>query len=62
MGLLTFLARRFIAGETVASAIAAVRQLNTAGMSATLDILGENVKSQAMAVRTAETQQAILLL
>ena len=60
MGLLTFLAKRFIAGETAASAIAAVRQLNTAGMSATLDILGENVKSQAMAVKTADNYIAIL--
>jgi len=60
VGLLTFLAKRFIAGETAASAIAAVRQLNTAGMSATLDILGENVKSQAMAVKTADNYIAIL--
>lgn len=54
MRLLTFLARRFVAGETVESAVAAVRELNAAGMSATLDILGENVKSQEQASRTAD--------
>lgn len=54
MRLLTFMARRFIAGDTVDQAIAAVKQLNDSGMSATLDILGENVSSQEMAIRTAD--------
>jgi proline dehydrogenase len=52
--LLTFLARRFIAGETVQSAVAAVRQLNAMGMKVTLDILGENVTNQEKAIRTAD--------
>jgi len=52
--LLTFMARRFIAGDTVDQAITAVKQLNDSGMSATLDILGENVSSQEMAIRTAD--------
>lgn len=38
-----FLAKRFIAGETIASALTAVREVNAAGMSATLDFLGEDV-------------------
>lgn len=38
-----FLARRFVAGEDIGSAIAAVRALNDEGMSATLDFLGEDV-------------------
>lgn len=54
MRLLTFLARRFIAGETAESAVVAVRQLNAMGMNATLDILGENVTSQEKAIRTAD--------
>lgn len=54
MRLLTFMARRFIAGDTVDQAITAVKQLNDSGMSATLDILGENVSSQEMAIRTAD--------
>ncbi len=37
------LVRRFIAGETLEQARDAVRELNAAGMSATLDHLGENV-------------------
>jgi len=51
---LTFMARRFIAGDTVDQAIEAVKQLNDSAMSATLDILGENVSSQEMAIRTAD--------
>jgi proline dehydrogenase len=54
MRILTFLAKRFIAGETAESAIWAVKSLNSLGMTATLDILGENVKSQEQAVRTAD--------
>jgi proline dehydrogenase len=37
------LARRFVAGETLAQAIEAVRRLNGRGLLATLDILGENL-------------------
>jgi proline dehydrogenase len=36
-------ARRFIAGETIADAIAAVRDIETRGMHHTLDYLGESV-------------------
>jgi proline dehydrogenase len=46
-----FLARRFVAGETVDSAIRAVRALNEQGMSATLDFLGEDVRERVAAVR-----------
>ena len=38
-----FLAKRFVAGETIASAIAAVRDINAQKMTATLDFLGEDV-------------------
>lgn len=54
MGLLTLLAKRFIAGETPESAVAAVEALRAAGMCASLDILGENVASKEDAVRTAD--------
>lgn len=37
--------RRFIAGETVEDAIAAVRQIQSQGLSCTLDYLGESVTS-----------------
>jgi proline dehydrogenase len=37
------LAKRFVAGHTVDEAVAAVRKLNEQGITATLDVLGENV-------------------
>ena len=42
-------ARRFIAGETVAEAIAAARNIEAAGKTQTLDYLGESVASIAAA-------------
>ena len=42
-------ARRFIAGESVAEAIAAARRLEAAGFSLTLDMLGESVATTAEA-------------
>jgi proline dehydrogenase len=42
-------ARRFIAGETVEEAIAAAREVEAAGMTQTLDYLGESVASMAEA-------------
>jgi proline dehydrogenase len=49
-----FLARRFVAGETIDSALEAVHALNGRGMSATLDFLGEDVGERAAAVRTRD--------
>lgn len=42
-------ARRFIAGETVADAIAAVREIEARGMTHTLDYLGESISSLSAA-------------
>jgi proline dehydrogenase len=47
-----FVAKRFVAGETIASALGAVRELNARGFAATLDLLGEQVGSAADAQRT----------
>jgi proline dehydrogenase len=47
------MARRFVAGETLEQAIAAVLDLNERGMVATLDHLGENVTSEADATAAA---------
>ena len=44
-------ARRFIAGETVAEAIAAARQIEQQGLMITLDLLGESVSSSDEATR-----------
>lgn len=47
-----FLAKRFVAGETIADALSAVRRINAAGMSATLDYLGEDVLERTAAEST----------
>src|SRR5688572_9779471 len=44
---------RFVAGETLADAIRAVRAINQQGMRASLDLLGENVQSREDARRAA---------
>lgn len=55
-----FLAKRFIPGETIESALEAVAELNTAGMTATLDFLGEDVFEPAEAGRTRDTYLEML--
>jgi proline dehydrogenase len=42
-------AQRFVAGETIAEALAAVRDLNSRGITASLDLLGESVHTDAEA-------------
>src|SRR3954466_14566179 len=39
-------ARRFVAGETVAEALGAVKALNAKGITASLDLLGESVYTE----------------
>src|SRR5919106_833848 len=57
-GLARRFASRFVAGETVEAAVAALTELNAAGISATLDLLGEAVTSpaEAHAARDAYVQ------
>jgi proline dehydrogenase len=55
-----FLAKRFIAGETVAQAMDAVAGLNAQGMTATLDFLGEDVTSRVEAERTRDAYFELL--
>lgn len=49
-----FLAKRFVPGETIESAIDTVRALNAAGMTASLDFLGEDVFEREAAVKTRD--------
>lgn len=49
---LRFGARRFVAGEQIADAVAAVRQLNEAGIVATLDHLGEFILTEDEALES----------
>jgi proline dehydrogenase len=49
-----FLARRFVAGETIESALDAVRILNAHGATASLDFLGEDVLERDAAIKTRD--------
>jgi len=54
------LASRFVAGETLDSAVAAVRELNGRGIAASLDLLGESVTNADEARACAATVVQIL--
>jgi proline dehydrogenase len=54
------MAWRFVAGESLDTAIGIVRDLNARGIQVTLDHLGENVSSEREAVRAADEAIAIL--
>src|SRR6056297_2863086 len=47
-------AKKFVAGETIESAIQVIQQLNKQGMAATLDHLGEFVSDQSEARASAD--------
>jgi proline dehydrogenase len=53
-------ASRFVAGDTLDDAIAAVRTLNQQGLLATLDHLGENVNGAGEALRASDDYLALL--
>ncbi|MGH2593839.1 MAG: proline dehydrogenase family protein [Anaerolineae bacterium] len=53
-------ALRFVAGETIDDAIAAIRALNANGILATVDHLGENVETEADAHRAAQSYVDVL--
>lgn len=53
-------ARRFVAGETLDDALAAVRALNAKGISASLDELGESVTNERAARATRDSYLHIL--
>lgn len=54
------LARRFVAGETAESAIAAGLALHARGINSTFDLLGEDVLDRDAAVRSAEANKDLL--
>jgi proline dehydrogenase len=59
---LTFLARRFVAGEAPEDAVRVGRVLATRGIKATFDELGEDVLDEATARRAAESARSLLKL
>jgi len=62
MKALTFLARRFVAGETAESAVAAGQRLHARGIKATFDKLGEDVLDREAARRAADAAKDLLRL
>ena len=54
------MASRFVAGETIESALEAVEGLNAQGITASLDLLGESVTSEAEARETGRQYLEIL--
>jgi proline dehydrogenase len=52
---LFFLAKRFVAGETTETALAAIQKLNAGGLSGTVDFLGEDVTNERDATLTTDT-------
>ena len=53
-------ANRFVAGETLGTALTAVKQLNSRGISATLDLLGESIHNEKEARDSASAYIAML--
>lgn len=53
-------ASRFVAGETIEDALSAVRALNAAGISGSLDLLGESVNEEREARATADEYLTLL--
>ncbi|MEM9557328.1 MAG: proline dehydrogenase family protein [Acidobacteriota bacterium] len=53
-------AARYVAGETLDSAVEAIRELNEDGASATVDLLGEEVTERATAEKAAAEYHRIL--
>ncbi len=48
------MARRFVAGESINDAVAAIKTLNAGGIRATMDFLGESVSTKAEAEQAAD--------
>jgi proline dehydrogenase len=59
-GLTRKMSRRFVAGEQLDEALDTIRELNAKGIMATLDLLGENVHSEAEARQAGADYEAIL--
>ena len=53
-------ARRYVAGPTLADAVATVKRLNGEGAMATVDVLGEEVSERSLAARAADDYLEVL--
>ena len=59
-GVTRAMTRRFVAGEQLEEAIAAMRELNALGIKGSLDLLGENVHTEAEARAAGKEYEAIV--
>ncbi len=55
-----YFAGRYIAGETIQDAIRTVRQLNSEGVCATLDVLGEDITTREEAITSRNRSNEVL--
>nr|XP_061811846.1 proline dehydrogenase-like [Nerophis lumbriciformis] len=55
-----WVARRYVAGETLEQAVETIRRLNGEGAMATVDLLGEEIEDQAQATAAVEEYQRVL--
>jgi len=60
MSALAYLARRFVAGETMPAAVEAVKALNQKNVMTSLDLLGEDVTSREEAIQARDAYLALL--
>jgi proline dehydrogenase len=58
--IIKIIAKKYIAGEGITDAIAAIKKLNAKGIMATVDILGENVKTEPEAENAVELYKDLL--
>lgn len=58
--IIRYFAGRYIAGETLAMAVTCVRQLNTEGVMATMDVLGEDITTRAEALASRDHSIEVL--
>ncbi|NNG26673.1 MAG: proline dehydrogenase [Ignavibacteriaceae bacterium] len=55
-----FFSKNYIAGKTLSSAIKVVKDLNTKGMLATVDVLGESIETKEEAIQAKEQVMEVL--
>jgi len=55
-----FFSKNYIAGKTLSSAIKVVKDLNTKGMLATVDVLGESIETKEEAIHAKEQAMEVL--
>jgi proline dehydrogenase len=57
---LWFFSKNYIAGKTLSSAIKVVKDLNSKGMLATIDVLGESIETKEEAIHAKEQAMEVL--